>query len=47
VWTEKTTRVEEFPGIVPFEGEMESQPVAAGSACHEREPPPVLEIVTD
>jgi hypothetical protein len=47
VWTEKTTRVEEFAGIVPFDGVTESQPVAAGLACHEREPPPVLDIVTD
>jgi len=47
VWTEKITRVEEFAGIVPFDGVMESQAVEAGAACHERELPPVLEMVID
>jgi hypothetical protein len=47
VWTEKVTCEEEFAGIVPFDGVIESQAVAAGLACHERELPPVLEMVMD
>jgi hypothetical protein len=47
VWTEKVTREEEFAGTLPFDGVIESQAVEAGSACHERELPPVLEMVTD
>jgi hypothetical protein len=47
VWTEKVRCEDEFAGIVPFDGVMESQAVEGGAACHERELPPVLEIVID